>query len=105
MPSSSPPGPAKTPPAQRLLLENPRTRVWEMTLEPGEVYPMHEHRRPYLSLVLEPAELVLIDPAGREETVHAADGRVLWRPDFEQHAVRNVGSTRFRNRLVEFLGP
>jgi quercetin dioxygenase-like cupin family protein len=95
-----PPG---VPPAQRLLLENPRTRVWEMTLEPGEEYPMHSHEHPYLSLVIEGADLVLVEATGGEEPLSVAPGAVVWREPPERHAVRNVGPTRFRNRLVEFL--
>ena len=91
------------PPAQKLLLENRWARVWEMTLEPGESYPMHGHRHPYVSLVLEPALLVLVHESGEEEAIAADPGAVIWREHPERHGVRNVGSTRFRNRLVEFL--
>ena len=93
---------ARVAPAHRLLFENERTRVWEMVLEPGETYPLHEHEYPYLSLVLEGASLVLIGERGGEEAVEAEAGAVLWREPPDTHGVRNVGNTRFRNRLVEF---
>ena len=93
---------AKVPPAHKLLFENECTRVWEMVLEPGESYPLHAHEYPYLSLVIEGASLLLIGEDGREEPVQAAAGAVLWREPPDVHAVRNVGNTRFRNRLVEF---
>ena len=84
----------------RLLFENEHVRVWEMLLEPGESFPLHAHEHPYLSLILEGALLKLIGEDGSEEPVQATAGAVLWRePDV--HAVRNVGDTRFRNRLVE----
>ena len=93
---------ARVPPANKLLFENERTRVWEMVLEPGEAYPLHDHEYPYLSLIVEGASLILIGENGSEEPVEAAAGAVLWREPPDLHAVRNVGSTRFRNRLVEF---
>jgi quercetin dioxygenase-like cupin family protein len=95
--------PAKVPPAQRLLVKNRRVRVWEMVLGPGESYPMHRHRSPYLSIMLEPATVVMTDEDGHEERLQVRKGDVVWRARPEAHAVRNVGRTRFRNRLVELL--
>jgi len=89
------------PPAQRLLLENRRVRVWEMVIEPGETYPLHVHRHPYLSIILEGALVVMTDEAGREERLRVRRGDVVWRVPPDAHSVRNVGRTRFRNRLVE----
>jgi hypothetical protein len=51
---------------------------------------------------MEGASLVLVDEDGSEEPVEAVAGAVLWREPPDIHAVRNVGATRFRNRLVEF---
>jgi quercetin dioxygenase-like cupin family protein len=91
------------PPAQKLLLRNRRVRVWEMIVEPGESYPWHRHRHPYLSIALEGATLVLTDEAGTEERLRLRAGDVVWKVPPDAHAVRNVGSTRFRNRLIELL--
>jgi quercetin dioxygenase-like cupin family protein len=85
------------------LFENDRARVWEMRLDPGAEYPRHVHRHPYLSIVVDPASLVLIDERGEEEPIEAVAGAVFWREPPETHAVRNVGRTTFRNRLVEFV--
>ena len=93
----------QVPLAQTLVLRNRRVRVWEMVLKPGEMYPMHQHRRPYLSIILEGAVLDLRDGSGRTERLKARDGDVFWRPRPERHAVQNVGRTEFRNRLVEIL--
>ena len=93
------------PPAHTLLFENEQVRVWEMLLEPGESFPMHAHEHPYLSLILEGALLKLIGEDGSEEPVQATAGAVLWREPPDVHAVRNVGDTRFRNRLVELKAP
>ncbi len=75
-----------------------------MMLEPGAGYPLHRHRYPYLSLILEGASLVLTDPEDREHRLRVRSGEVLWRESPDEHSVRNVGRTRFRNRLVELTG-
>lgn len=74
-----------------------------MVLEPGEAYPRHVHRYPYLSIMLENAKVVLTDVGGREERLVLRRGDVVWRVPPDEHAVRNVGRTKFRNRLVELL--
>jgi quercetin dioxygenase-like cupin family protein len=91
-------------PAQKLLMKNRRVRVWEMVLQPGETYPRHQHRHPYLSIMLEDATVLLTDAQGREERLKVRKGDVVWRAPPEDHSVRNVGRTKFRNRLVELYG-
>lgn len=74
-----------------------------MTLRPGQSYPMHRHLRPYLSIMLEPATVILTGTDGRTERLRLKRGDFVYRARPEQHAVENVGRTRFRNRLVEWL--
>ena len=92
------------PPAQRLLMRNRRARVWEMVLKPGQSYPMHSHRHPYLSIMLESTTVVMSDPRGRKERLKVRKGDVVWRVPPDDHSVRDVGRGIFRNRLVELLG-
>jgi len=91
------------PPASRLLFENERTRVWEMVVQPGESFPMHSHEYHYLSLTMESAAtLVLVQEDGTERRLELEAGAVIWGDIPDVHAVKNVGATVFRNRLVEF---
>ena len=90
------------PPANRLLFENEHTRVWEMVVQPGESFPMHSHEYPYLSLTMEAATLILIQEDGTERRLELEAGAVIWGDVPDVHAVKNVGGTTFRNRLVEF---
>ena len=93
------------PPANRLLFENEHTRVWEMLLEPGESFPMHSYEYPYLSLTMETAAtLILVEEDGTERRLELEAGAVVWGDIPDAHAVKNVGTTTFRNRLVEFKG-
>jgi len=90
------------PPANRLLFENEHTRVWEMLLQPGESFPMHSHEYPYLSLIMEGAALILSEEDGAERRLEVQAGGIVWGDIPDVHAVKNVGTTTFRNRLVEF---
>ena len=91
------------PPANRLLFENEHTRVWEMLVPPGESFPMHPHEYPYLSLNMETAAtLVLVEEDGSERRLELEAGAVVSGDAPDIHAVKNVGTTTFRNRLVEF---
>ena len=74
-----------------------------MVLRPGEDYPSHHHRFPYLSVMLEDARVVLSDPTGEEEELALSRGDFVWRSVPETHSVRNVGPTPFRNRLIELV--
>jgi quercetin dioxygenase-like cupin family protein len=84
-------------------MRNRRVRVGEMVLEPGESYPLHHHRHPYFSIMLEDASVVMTDRTGRTERLKVRTGDVVWRIPPDAHSVRNVGRTRFRNRLVELV--
>lgn len=74
-----------------------------MTLLPGETYPMHEHRHPYFSVILEGTTVVMTDPLGKEERLRLRPGDVVYRVPPDTHAVRNIGRRRFRNRLIELV--
>jgi hypothetical protein len=91
----------EVPPAQRLLFENEEVRVWEMTLEPGEAYPLHAHTHAYFSIVTSAARLILTDEDGNERAMETTPDTVVWQETPDTHAVRNVGETRFESRLVE----
>jgi quercetin dioxygenase-like cupin family protein len=91
------------PPAQKLLFKTRGVRIWEMTVEPDHSYPFHRHMHPYFSVVLEGATLILIDERGKPERLHLRAGDVVWKPRPDAHLVRNVGRTRFRNRLIELV--
>jgi len=50
------------------------------------------------------ATLVLVEEDGTERRLELEAGAVVWGDIPDAHAVRNVGTTAFRNRLVEFKG-
>ncbi|MFC0542701.1 hypothetical protein [Kutzneria chonburiensis] len=87
---------------QTVLLDNPRVRVWEVVLAPGEVQPWHLHHNPYLVLNLasSPCHMDWLNgdpPRYLEET----PGGVLFRPTSPVHMLTNDGEKTYRNRIVE----
>ena len=100
--------------ATRKIFENEKFALWEMVLEPGERTEVHTHSHDYVFYVLEGSTGEVSDkegnPAGTLE-MKAGDsyffrleGRDLVSGDFRipvTHSARNVGSTRFREILVE----
>ncbi|TNF65575.1 MAG: cupin domain-containing protein [Gammaproteobacteria bacterium] len=87
--------------ATKIIFENEKIRVWEMTLEPGEIFPEHYHRLPYLVYVYEAAPLELISQDGEKEIIETEVGGAYWLEAGETHSAKNIGTTRFREVLVE----
>lgn len=88
---------------QRVLLETPSMRVWDIALLPEEGQPWHHHHNPYviLSLSASPARMDWLDGSPARYVDEYVGGSV-YRPIGPVHRLTNVGDARYRNRLVEF---
>lgn len=87
---------------QEIVFENDEVRVWEITLEPGEEQPWHQHHNPYLVIALEAADNRIDALTGGEpRLVHEPVGGVVYREPGETHMLTNRGQTRYTSRLVE----
>jgi len=83
-----------------LKLENPRVRVLEATLKPGEKEKSHSH----------PSYVIYVIEGGKYRN-HAGDGTVtdgefrtgdvIYRDPISQHWAENIGSTTIRLELIE----
>lgn len=93
------------PPGTRLLFENAYTRVWEVALEPGATLGLHAHEYPYVVITIEGSACVLILEDGSEVALEPQVGEVQWKDIPDVHALRNVGTSRYRNRFIEFKVP
>lgn len=88
----------------KLLFENERVRVWDLRLAPGEQTPFHEHHCDFFYVALVEGQLQTIFPNGDENAPRSLrDGEVHFREVGEPvtHAARNVGSSDWRNIVVE----
>ena len=78
----------------RMMLETERIRIWEHRVAPGEQGPMHLHRRPYFSVVVQGSTGDTLDPDGNLlDRFDLTPGIVLYVEDDlpETHALRNTG--------------
>ncbi len=100
--------------ATKKLFENDKIAVWEMVLEPGESTGVHTHSHDYVFFVIEGSTVEVTDKDGKglaklemssDETISLRlEGQHLVAGDLRipaTHSARNIGSTRYREILVE----
>jgi len=101
----------------KLVFEDEKIKMWEFILEPGEEIPIHTHEMDYMFYVIEGSTLQVFDinhnDLGRVSLVpgdtlafRLKNGELIGRDDPEDrspitHSAKNVGSTRYREILVE----
>jgi mannose-6-phosphate isomerase-like protein (cupin superfamily) len=101
------------------LFENQQVIVWDFVLEPGEESPVHTHEHDYMYYVIEGSQLVLSDQAGAVLGEFEVESGSVFSLKLEgetleivsdafngfkmpvTHKVANVGTTRYREILVE----
>jgi hypothetical protein len=100
------------------VFENDRVAVWHLDIEPGGQVEPHTHTLDYAVRILEGSTLEVFGPDGESlgNVELEAGGAVSFRIEGDQivsdrpgypvvpatHSVRNVGTTTFREVLVEF---
>ena len=100
--------------ATKKIFENDKIAVWEMVLEPGESTGVHTHSRDYVFYVIEGSTGELTDKDGivLGNLDLKAGSTMSYRLEGEElvagelrvpatHSARNVGTTRFRDILVD----
>lgn len=90
----------------KLLFENDRVRVWDMTLAPGESSERHIHENDYLFVCLNHAQITLYPEQGEPETSEVRPNGVEYTEVGKgvTHRVQNTGETEHREILVELKG-
>ena len=84
----------------KLIFENDRVKVWELTLQPDEAVGEHTHQNDYLILPIE-TSLVEVTRGGTVEVSEYAGGTVIYRQKGETHDAKNVGQGRYHQLIVE----
>jgi quercetin dioxygenase-like cupin family protein len=91
----------------RLLFENDRIRVWDITLEPGERLPFHRHRTSYVYRCEAGGTLRVRTPDGEEAVYESPLDEVHFHEigpdDLVVHDLENAGETTVRFTTVELL--
>ena len=84
----------------KIVLENTRVRVRDVTFPPG-VTGMHTHELPHVGIVIQGGTLVFRYPDGKSETMNLEVGGVGFREANVTHEPVNPGSSPVRVIEVE----
>jgi beta-alanine degradation protein BauB len=84
----------------KVLHENERARLMEVTFKPGEKIGEHSHPD-HLVYVLEGGKLKISKPDGTSSDFDLQPGQAVWIPR-ESHSAENIGATRIRLTVTEF---
>lgn len=85
----------------RIVLENARVRVREVTFPPKQTAAMHTHALAHVGIVIQGGTLSFRYPDGRTETEMLSAGGVGYRDANVTHEPTNVGTTPVRVIEVE----
>ena len=92
-------------PHHHLVLQNAYVRVFREELAPGATTLLHRHRHDYVATALGAAQISNQVEGKSPVTTTLQDGQTVFFQGGMAHAMRNVGTTLFRNITVEFLPP
>ena len=93
--------------ATRVVHENEKVRIWEMTLEPGERSAVHEHTMDYILVFLEGDRIgVIPEPDTAGEFTSEVDfapplGKAIYVRGGGIETAVNRGTERYREILIE----
>ena len=93
----------------RMVLENDLVRIWEHRVAPGATGPLHLHRRPYFSVVIEGSKGDTLGPDGQVlDHFELTPGSVFWFGEEhlpETHALCNTSDDEIVIVTTEILSP
>lgn len=87
--------------AAKIVLENSRVRVRDVTFLPGASAGMHTHDLPHVGVVIQGGTLVFKYPDGKSETMKLDAGGAGYRDANVTHEPTNPGKTPVRVIEVE----
>lgn len=97
--------PTENPIGTALIFEDDRVRIWHIELEPGAEAPMHTHYLDYTTITIEGDVVERINADGSRDRIEARPGHVSrWYQSTRRHGLKNIGTRRFRNVIVEVKG-
>jgi beta-alanine degradation protein BauB len=94
--------PMENPIGTELIKEDENVRIWRIELEPGEEAPWHTHHLDYTSIVVEGSLLERYNGDGSTDRYEVKPGDIMRLYEGStRHALKNVGTTRFSNVIIE----
>ncbi|MEG9224650.1 hypothetical protein [Aeromicrobium sp. Sec7.5] len=84
------------------LHDDEAIRVWDVSLDVGATHPWHLHHNPYVVLSLSGSDGRMDWIDGREPRfISEYRGGAVYRPVSPVHRLTNIGTSFYRNRLIE----
>jgi quercetin dioxygenase-like cupin family protein len=83
----------------KVLFENERARVLEVTMQPGDSTDMHHHPD-YFVYFLSDGKAKFTTPSGETDEIEWPAGGSMWR-EAEEHSTENVGGSAIRALFFE----
>jgi len=83
------------------MFENDQVKVWNLVLEPGQASQWHRHHNHYTFIVIEPSTLKTEFEDGTDGESESHAGQVVMGRKDSVHRVTNVGSSTYRNVIIE----
>jgi quercetin dioxygenase-like cupin family protein len=83
----------------KVLFENERVRILEVSMQPGDRSELHSHPD-YFVYFLSGGKGKFTTPSGETEELEVPAGASMWR-DAEEHKAVNVGDTAIRALFFE----
>lgn len=87
--------------ADRVVFENERVRIWEMTLKPGEASDFHEHTLDYLLCIIEGESIDADFEGGKSIQIPVQPGATLFVPKGNREVAVNRSGVRYHEILIE----
>jgi quercetin dioxygenase-like cupin family protein len=84
----------------KVLFENDKVRVLEVTIQPGEKEPIHTHPYKSITIIEKPSRLKYYDEQGNLINEIEVEG-VSWLEPVGLHSAENVGNSEFKGYRVE----
>lgn len=93
-----------TPKSAKVIFENDKVRVIEITMRKGQTIPMHSHNKG-ISYSLNGGKIRSTGEDGKSRAFHVRRGEISWSDadGIETHAVENLGGV-LRELCIEFKG-
>ena len=87
----------------KLLSENDRVRIMEVTSKPNDTVAMHSHPD-HVAVFITDGTLTLSYPDGSFKEASGKAGEAMWIPA-ESHAAKNTGTTEVKIVVIELKEP
>lgn len=94
---------SSNPVGSSILYEDDVVRVWDATVEPGGTLPIHFHDLDYVTVTLTEGDVEAHEADGTVRSGHRyiGDVQVTKVGTGQTHVLKNVGTTPYRNRIIE----